>query len=436
VEPLLQIQDLQHSFGEGPLRRKVLHGVNVKVSPGEIVILTGPSGSGKTTILTLAGALRRVQSGSVRVFDLNLAGADPATQLAVRRKIGFIFQAPNLLESLTSVQNVALTLTWHGDVSAEDAGKRALSQLELVGLADHADKMPGQLSGGQCQRVAIARALVGNPGLILADEPTSALDRNTGREVVDLLHQLAKQRGCAIFLVTHDLRILDIADHILSLEDGRLVSHARDATERTSQMMTGFSQLARPDDFVREVTDLDEPGFFKFMEESTDELGRLRRKLDEARQRVATAQFDRLLVAATFKAGQLLDADRVTLFVVDHAAGKLRSRVAQSGNQELLQIELELGQGVAGHVARTGETINLADAYESPMFSQVIDRRTGYRTRSLLCVAVRDETGRVSAVGQVLNKRNFLPFTGEDEQRFFRFLEPIGRLLAGLQGVW
>ena len=435
MEPLLRFRDVRHAFGEGTLRRQVLHGVNADLMPGQIVILTGPSGAGKTTILTLGGALRRVQAGSVIVFGQELAGADQAALLAVRRRIGFIFQSPNLLDSLTAVQNVALTLAWNGEAGAEEARRRALEQLERVGLADHAHKYPGQLSGGQRQRVAIARALVGEPQVILADEPTSALDRETGREVVELLHKLARQKGCAILLVTHDHRILDIADHTLSLEDGRLVSYARDAAQRTALLLSGLTQASRPEELQREINELDEAGFHRFMEESTDEFEQLRRKLEEARSQVAASQFDRLLVAATLKAGQLLDADRVTLFAVDRAAGKLRSRVAQSGSQELLQIELGLDQGIAGLVARNGETVNLEDAYEHPLFNRSIDQRSGYRTRSLLCVAVKDDAGQVIAVGQVLNKRGGGAFTAEDEERFQKFLEPIGRLLAGLQAA-
>ena len=222
MDDLVQLRDVHHAFGEGSMRKTVLHGVTADLSPGEMVLLTGPSGSGKTTILTLSGGLRRVQQGSVRVFGEELAGATQDTLLRVRRKIGFIFQSPNLLDALTAAQNVALPLSWGGPIPGPKAFALAQAQLERVGLGEHAGKYPSQLSGGQRQRVAIARALVVQPQLILADEPTSALDRKTGREVVDLLQRLAREKGCAILLVTHDHRTLDVFDRLHEMEDGRI----------------------------------------------------------------------------------------------------------------------------------------------------------------------------------------------------------------------
>ncbi len=435
TKPVFQLRDVHHSFGTGALEKTVLHGVSAELFAGEIVLLTGPSGSGKTTILTLGGGLRRVQTGSVQVLGEELRGASQSTLLGVRQRIGFIFQAPNLLDALTACQNVALALAWAGPISAQEAEARALEQLELVGLGSHAHKLPGQLSGGQRQRVAIARALVVRPKIILADEPTSALDRQTGRDVVELLQRLARGSGCAILLVTHDHRILDIADRTLALEDGQLVSLARDAAQAASHLASGVAQIGKRTDLKRLIADLNEAEFFRFLKDSADELAHLREALESARSQVAASQFDQLLVATTYKAGQLLQADRVTLFVVDHRAGLLRSRVAQAGTENLLHIEIRLDQGIAGFVARTGETINLSDAYDDPMFNRDVDLRTGYRTRSLLCVAVKNASGLVVAVGQVLNKQGSNPFTEDDERRFSEFLEPIGRLLENLLAV-
>lgn len=434
-EPIVRCEAVHHSFGVGELLRTVLRGVYTTLYPGEIVILTGPSGSGKTTLLTLAGALRSVQSGSVKVFGTELAGADTATRLQVRRKIGFIFQAPNLLDALSAEQNVALALAWHGPVEAAAARQKAREMLTLVGLAAHAAKFPAQLSGGQRQRVAIARALVAGPKLILADEPTSALDAQTGREVTELLQRLARQQGCAILLVTHDHRILDIADRTLALEDGRLVSVARD-TARTAGLLTAeVIRSGRVTEVFREVDDMDGPQFFQFLEDSSNDLVELRVTLDNARAELASSQFDRLLIAATLKAGQLLDADRVTLFVVDYATGKLRSRIAQADADEPLHIEIELGSGLAGRVAQTGEPLNLADAYESPLFNRSVDQRTGYRTRAVLCLPVKNRAGIVIAVGQLLNPRSGGVFTDDDGRRFGEFLTRIGALLENILAV-
>ena len=432
MDPLIQIRDLHHAFGQGTLRKAVLQGVSAEIHRGEIVLLTGPSGAGKTTILTLIGGLRSVQGGSVRVFDEELFGASAATLLRLRRRIGFIFQSPNLLDALTACQNVALPLAWSGNIAPAEAQARALARLAEVGLAEHAHKHPAKLSGGQRQRVAIARALVVGPSLILADEPTSALDKHTGREVVELLQRLAQHQKCTVLLVTHDPRILDIADRTLSLEDGRLVSHVRDATKIATQLTAGVAQMARPEQLTRQLANLDEAAFFRFLDESTAEMDELRTALQTARAQLHSTRFDQLLIATTFKAGQLLQADRVTLFVIDAAAGKLRSRVAQSGTEQRLQIELDINQGVAGYVARTGEVVRLRDAYESPMFSRDVDRQTGYHTRSLMCLPVRNRSGQIVGVAQVLNRLDGGAFDVVDENRFREFLEPIGNLLENL----
>jgi len=220
----VEVEGLTYAYGEGTLRREVLRDVDLRVAPGEIVILTGPSGSGKTTLLTLAGALRAVQEGSCRVLGHELAGAREAERVALRRSIGFIFQSHNLLGFLTARQNVAMALELDGGTGERERLDRAGEMLASVGLAEHADKLPSQLSGGQRQRVAVARALVASPGLVLADEPTAALDKASGQEVVHLLRDLARSRGAAILLVTHDPRILDVADRIVAMEDGRVVA--------------------------------------------------------------------------------------------------------------------------------------------------------------------------------------------------------------------
>ena len=222
-ESPVALSGVSYAYGTGELARPVLRGVDLTVGPGEIVLLTGPSGSGKTTLLTLIGALRGMQEGSCVVLGQELAGAKEAQRVALRRRIGFIFQQHNLLGFLTARQNVAMALELDPATSEPERLDRAGRMLAAVGLGDRADAKPANLSGGQRQRVAVARALAGNPGLILADEPTAALDRQSGGEVVRLLRELAKQRGVPILLVTHDPRILDIADRIVAMEDGRIL---------------------------------------------------------------------------------------------------------------------------------------------------------------------------------------------------------------------
>ncbi len=231
---VISIRDLSHYFGVGALRKPVLIDINLEVQPGEIMILTGPSGSGKTTLLTLIGALRAVQSGSLKILNQELNEASKQKLIQVRTQIGFVFQAHNLLKCLTAWENVGMSLKLDKQLSVQERRARAVAMLNAVGLAERVDYYPENLSGGQKQRVAIARALVSQPKLILADEPTAALDSKSGRDVVDIMQRLAKEQQCAILLVTHDNRILDVADRIIHMEDGRLVSELSQVTVSTA----------------------------------------------------------------------------------------------------------------------------------------------------------------------------------------------------------
>ncbi|MFN8707734.1 MAG: ATP-binding cassette domain-containing protein [Planctomyces sp.] len=222
--PVISARHLNFSFGEGELQKQVLFDVCLDVAPGEIVLLTGPSGSGKTTLLTLIGALRTVRDGELTVLSRPLHHTEAAELVLVRREIGFIFQQHNLLPFMTARQNVELMFYLHPEISRADAHQRTIDLLTSVGLADRMDYFPARMSGGQKQRVAIARALASQPKLILADEPTAALDSQSGRDVVTLLQELARDRNCPILMVTHDPRILDIADRIINMEDGRIHS--------------------------------------------------------------------------------------------------------------------------------------------------------------------------------------------------------------------
>ena len=215
------VDKLFHAFGQGEMRRQVLQNISFTIDPGEVVLLTGPSGCGKTTLLTLIGALRTVQQGQVSVLGQPLLSAGRRRRQQVRRRIGMIFQGHNLLRCLTAEQNVQMGADLLPDLSYRSRRDEAREWLRAVGLEDHMGKVPQDLSGGQKQRVAIARALAANPRLLLADEPTAALDSRTGREVVELLRRLAREQFCAVLMVTHDPRIVDVADRLLQMEDGR-----------------------------------------------------------------------------------------------------------------------------------------------------------------------------------------------------------------------
>ena len=222
-DDIIKVAGLNHWFGGGDVRKQALFDINLTLKRDSFTVLMGPSGSGKTTVLTLIGCLRAVQDGSVQLLGQEINGASEADLVALRRRLGFIFQAHNLHESLTALQNVMMGLQVHPGIPNALAQKAARHMLGLVGLSDRVNYLPGNLSGGQKQRVAVARALVGTPAMVLADEPTAALDKDSAAEVVDLLKRMGQARGTTTLLVTHDPRILDRADRILTLEDGQIV---------------------------------------------------------------------------------------------------------------------------------------------------------------------------------------------------------------------
>lgn len=224
-EPVIAIEKLNHYYGKGTLKKQTLFDIALEIFSGEIVIMTGPSGSGKTTLLSLIGGLRSVQEGSLRILGQQMHGASEKQLIQFRRNIGYIFQAHNLLKFLTVRQNVQMSMEL-SNVSQREAISKSEAMLGIVGLGERLDYYPENLSGGQKQRVAIARALVNHPKLVLADEPTAALDKKSGRDVVELMQRLAKEQGCTILMVTHDNRILDIADRIVNMEDGYLTNNA------------------------------------------------------------------------------------------------------------------------------------------------------------------------------------------------------------------
>lgn len=220
----VDVDHVNHFYGTGEMRKQVLFDNLLKIRPGEIVIMTGPSGSGKTTLLTLIGTLRSVQEGSLKVLGQELLGITPIATTELRKRIGFIFQAHNLFESLTAFQNVRMATELLG-IPDEQANPRIEATLKRLGLGARIHYRPKALSGGQKQRVAVARGLIHKPGLILADEPTAALDAESGREVVTIFQELAREQQCTIVIVTHDNRILDVADRIVSMVDGRIVTN-------------------------------------------------------------------------------------------------------------------------------------------------------------------------------------------------------------------
>jgi putative ABC transport system ATP-binding protein len=430
--PPIRVSGLNHAFGKGDLRKQILFDITTEIPKGEIVIVTGPSGSGKTTMLTLVGALRSAQEGSIEVLGEQLCGAKPRTLEKVRKQIGFIFQQHNLLGALTSLQNVELGLRVTGGVSRSELRKRAAAMLKAVGLGDRIHHKPGQLSGGQRQRVAIARALVSEPTMLLADEPTASLDKQSGRDVVERMKKLAKEKGTTILLVTHDNRILDIADRIVHLEDGQLSTFTDAVIANNQRMMQTLADNRNKQPLDKVVAELDEQGFSDLLQEITTDSQRFQEATALANDVAFKSMLSQGLFAFTRKLGQLLNADRASLFIVEQDS--LVLRVAQD-IKSIGEVRIPLGSGIAGAVAQSGESIRIDDAYADPRFNQAVDKQTGYRTRSILSLPVKDQQGRVFAVAQLLNRKDGQPFDHGDEQRFADFIQSIGVILETLEGL-
>ncbi|PIQ98151.1 MAG: ABC transporter ATP-binding protein [Nitrospinae bacterium CG11_big_fil_rev_8_21_14_0_20_56_8] len=223
-EPVIRVQRLSHYYGSGDNKKQILFDIDLDIRPGELVIMTGPSGSGKSTLLSLIGALRTVQEGSLRVMGHELNQMTPSQLVQYRRDIGFIFQMHNLFESLTAMENVKMSLQLK-KVPRTEKRDQAGHILNRLGLEERIHYKPESLSGGQRQRVAVARALATRPRVILADEPTAALDKESGKTVVEMLRELCETNDSTVLLITHDNRILDFADRIVNMVDGRIVSN-------------------------------------------------------------------------------------------------------------------------------------------------------------------------------------------------------------------
>lgn len=219
----IEVTNLVKTYGAGATAVQALKEINLQVSTGELLLLVGASGSGKTTLVSIMGCILSATSGSCKIRGMETVGL-PQSKLPIVRleNIGFIFQGFNLFPALNAAENVEIALNLKG-VRGSEAKRKAAALLERVGLGEKLKSRPADLSGGQKQRVAISRALAGDPHIILADEPTAALDSSSGKIVMDLLQELAREQNRAVIVVTHDNRIFDYASRIVKIEDGRIV---------------------------------------------------------------------------------------------------------------------------------------------------------------------------------------------------------------------
>ncbi len=220
----VRCENLTKTYDTGEQKVTALNNVNLEIRLAELMMLVGPSGCGKTTLISIIAGILNQDTGLCELFGENLLTMNSADKLRFRAsKIGFVFQAFNLLPALNAAENVAVPLIING-VKREVAQRRAIDVLQRVGLGERWKSLPAQLSGGQQQRVAIARALVHSPNLIVCDEPTSALDHKSGHNVMNLLKEVAVDDNRALVIVTHDARIFSFADRIAEMDDGHIIS--------------------------------------------------------------------------------------------------------------------------------------------------------------------------------------------------------------------
>ncbi|MFT3691811.1 MAG: ABC transporter ATP-binding protein [Kofleriaceae bacterium] len=234
--PVVRLRDVTKTYGTGAAKAQVLRGVSFDIEKGELIALVGQSGSGKSTLLNIIGGLDKPDGGEVEVFGTDTLKVGDGKLAEMRnRKMGFVFQAFNLLDHLDVLRNVTLPAAFSHHTKQEEVDHRGREALRKVGLSDFAHRKPGELSGGQKQRVAIARALFGSPDLLLCDEPTGNLDSDTGREVIDFFRELNAKDGVTLLIVTHERRISSVAKRVIAMRDGMIVETTDEALAATAK---------------------------------------------------------------------------------------------------------------------------------------------------------------------------------------------------------
>jgi len=423
----ISVEGLCHSFGKGALCKQILFDITTEIQQGEIIIVTGPSGSGKTTLLTIVSALRSVQQGSVKVLGHELNGAKPSLLESVRRDIGFIFQQHNLLNALTAVQNVEQGLGVSNRYKGSNLQKRAEEFLEIVGLGERLHHKPEQLSGGQRQRVAIARALASDPPMLMADEPTASLDKQSGREVVDRMKVMAKEHGTTILLVTHDNRILDIADRIVYLEDGRLSTFTDAVIDNSQKMMrvmhdapahTATGQLPADSDFQYMLVDISL---------QAQRLLALEGRVNEVAYQSIVSDG---IKGFSQRLADNLEADSTLLLLADETRELLTPYPSFEGLPGS-PAQISSGTGIAGETLARGKPIRLDDVSGSPLFDATTDGQLAAGVNSLISIPVFDGDHEAFGVFQ-LHRRGKEVFSADAEEKAARFVDTLSVLLEGI----
>ena len=239
ISNIIRVSKVTKTFQLGKIEVHALKGVNLEVATGKYISIMGPSGSGKSTLFNMIGGLDKPTTGKVFIDEVDIAQLDAYELAWLRcRKIGYIFQTFNIIQVMTALENVTLPMIF-GGMSNDAAVEKGLQLLALVGLEDRFQHKPFELSGGQQQRVAIARALANDPAIILADEPTGNLDLNTGEEIIALLKQLSQERNVTVISATHDIKMLNVSDQVIWIQDGRI-----DKIENREELSISVGQIA------------------------------------------------------------------------------------------------------------------------------------------------------------------------------------------------
>jgi putative ABC transport system ATP-binding protein len=373
-------------------------------------------------LLTLIGALRSTQAGSLRVFGRELRGADEGLLTEVRRGIGYVFQSHNLLDALTAQQNVEMALQLQGEWSPVERAKRARELLADVGLAPRTGHHPRELSGGERQRVAVARALAAAPRILLADEPTASLDRETGREIVESIQRLAREHGVTVVLVTHDSRILDVADRILALEDGRLSSFMSAVTQGTRRAFHLLAQEIRRGELVRHVREMEPGRFLALLERVSEETRALVEMLDLVQSEAFDNMLAQVLEAFSLKVAELSRAERARIFLVDEERRELFTLAAGEA-EGLRETRIPIGEGSVGLAAERAAFVETTEPRA---------QEPAVEPTRALAIPFADSQGHVFAVLELARDAGAGPFADADVKQ----LEARVHELAAALEAW
>jgi energy-coupling factor transporter ATP-binding protein EcfA2 len=340
-------------------------------------------------------------------------------------------------------ENVQLGLQLDARWTPPTNEHRIAELLGSVGLDQYAERHPSEISGGQRQRVAIARALAVGPQILLADEPTASLDRDTGRQIVRLLEQLARQQGVTVLLVTHDTRILDVADRILALEDGRLSSFLSAVTEETRHLWGFLARDVRHSELVREMRGVEPAGFPRLLEQVTRETREFLSMVQVAQSETFHSILTQVLEAFARKAGEVVGGAQTRIYRVDPERSELVCAVADPHDSAAsacpasacpAQRRVPIARGIAGRAAASGTPVHAAPAEADPHFAADTDLGTAQGVHHLLAVPLRDSLGRAFAVLELGRGAAAADFEPDAEQRLDALARGVSELLEAWRG--